>query len=88
MKINEELAERAKEDGKLKLEQFDEFLGLGVVQVNTKSKDMAIAVYVSQPRRKLSDLFRKSIPAVVEVQDHGRTYSVPTKIVNLGRFSL
>ncbi|MEO8724050.1 MAG: hypothetical protein ABI395_11135 [Sphingobium sp.] len=82
--INENLAERAKDDDKLKLGNFPEFVGLGIVPVRKSSREMAVAVYVSRPLAKLSDLFKVSVPASVVVFDHGSKYSVPTKIVNIG----
>jgi hypothetical protein len=86
--INEQLAEKAKDHNALKLERFPEFVGVGIVQLKRRSPEMAVAVYVSRPRGQLSVSFRESVPATVTVTDHGSSYKVPTKIVNIGELHL
>jgi len=82
--ISEQLAREATNSPALKLEGFDEFVGVGVVPKHARSKDMVVAVYVSRPSKSLSKAFRANVPSVVEVSSNGRPVHVRTKIVNIG----
>jgi hypothetical protein len=85
--ITETLAREASNSPKLKLESFDEFVGVGIIPKRPHSKDMVVAIYVSRPNRSLSRAFKETVPTVVEVSTHGRSVFIPTKIVNVGNLT-
>ncbi len=81
---SERLADKATNSLELKLERFDEFVGVGVVPVRPHSKDMVVAVYVSKPPQNLSPAFKARVPVEVVVFEGGKRIRVATKIVNVG----
>ena len=68
------------------LEKFQEFVGKGVVALDSAAKDgpMAVAVYVSKPASALSANLKAHIPVDIPVRVQGRVLRIPTKIVNVG----
>ena len=82
--IKEDVVRRASLDSKFDLEDFPEFVGTGVIPVVAGSDDLAVAVYVSKPSSKLSATFKSRVPKYVQVKDHGRRLSIPTRIVDVG----
>lgn len=82
------IARKASKSPKLSLHKFPQFAGTGVVPINEKSDDLAVAVYVTCPKSKLPQSFRQAVPAFVDVRSHGSLVSVPTRIVNLGEIEI
>lgn len=83
--IQEEIVRRASLDSQFDLEAFSEFVGTGVVPVRDNSDDLAVAVYVSKPRNKLSRAFKERVPKFVQVQERGKKVSIPILIVDIGQ---
>jgi len=81
--ISEQFARAATDSPELRLENFDEFVGVGVVP-DERTEDMVVAVYVSKPIYRLSKLFRESVPKSIPIEMHGRRVRVSTKFVNVG----
>lgn len=86
--INETVARRASKSKKLSLQSFPEFVGTGVVHDPQNSSHVMVAVYVSEDPAGLSDSFKRAVPTEISVVKLGKTFSVETKIVDIGKISV
>src|SRR5262249_39828409 len=86
--ISEAIARKAEKAVPRKLDLFEEFLGTGVVEIDKGTHDMAVAIYVSMPLKRLSESFLRAVPKHIKTSDGPRTVLVPTKIVTLGTLSV
>lgn len=82
------IARKASRSSKLSLGEFPQFAGTGVVPVEGKAEDLAVAVYVTCAKSKLSRSFMAAIPPFVEVKAGRTSFNVPTKIVNVGELEV
>ena len=85
--VPERVARKAMDVVQERLRRYDELVGVGVVPKQPRSREMVVAVYVSKPEETLSAAFRRSVPACVDVVEHGRRSHVGTKIVNVGHLA-